>query len=171
MHSDSVLCLHVSVGRVSVRVSVRVCMCSRAGLRNRILRSECLRCCCCCWCCLLSVARRLLVVGSFLFSLNSVFGKGARDFVNFELCFLWICLFAGSRSCGSWSSQQHPSREARIETATEIMQWDRDLGLGSDRRSAALFVLASWRVLCVCCNQITNDHKKYSSSSSSALRL
>lgn len=122
-------------------------------------------------CCLLSVARRLLVVGSFLFSLFGVFGKGARDFVNFELCFLWICLFAGSRSCGSWSSQQHPSREARIETATEIMQWDRDLGLGSDRRrSAALFVLASWRVLCVCCNQITNDHKKYSPSSS-ALRL
>lgn len=31
-----------------------------------------------------------------------------------------------------------------------------------------MFVLASWRVLCVCCNQITNDHKK---SSSSALRL
>lgn len=114
------------------------------------------------------VACLLLVHFSSLSS--GVFGKGARDFVNFELCFLWICLFAGSRSCGSWSSQQHPSREARIETATEIMQWDRDLGLGSDgRRSAALFVLASWRVLCVCCNQITNDHKKYSSSS--ALRL
>lgn len=43
------------------------------------------------------------------------------------------------------------------------------MGLGSYRESAALFVLASWRVLCVCCNQITNDHKK--SSSSSALRL
>lgn len=40
------------------------------------------------------------------------------------------------------------------------------MGLGSDRESAALFVLASWRVLCVCCNQTTNDHKK-----SSALRL
>lgn len=63
------------------------------------------------------VACLLLVYFSSLFR---VFGKGARDFVNLELCFLWICLFAGSRSCGSWSSQQHPSREARIETGTEI---------------------------------------------------
>lgn len=73
------------------------------------------------------VACLLLVHFSSLFSdlleffRFSVFGKGARDFVNFELCFLWIwiCLYAGSRSCGSWSSQQHPSREVRTETWSE----------------------------------------------------
>lgn len=75
-------------------------------------------------------------------------------------------LAAGHAARGVPSSIQAEKRELRLGDR----QWDRDLGLGSDRRSAALFVLVSWRVLCVCCNQITNDHKKYSSSSSSALR-
>lgn len=166
------LCLHVSVGRVSARVSVRVRLCSRAGLRNRILRRECLRCCCCCYCCrccLLSVARRLLVVGSFLFSLRR-FRKRCKGFCEFGVVFsldLFVCWQQVMRlvEFPAASKQRSENWDWHWDR-----HWDRDLGLGSDRESAALFVLASWRVLCVCCNQITNDHKK-SSSSSSALRL
>lgn len=119
---------------MSVRVSERVCVCALeqvleiefcvasafvvvAVLLLLVLFAQRRASLACCW--FIS-----------LLSLLGVFGKGARDFVNFELCFLWICLFAGSRSCGSWSSQQHPSREARIETATATVTGRSAVGSG-----------------------------------------
>lgn len=145
----------------------------RAGLRNRILRSECCRSSSSS--CLLSVARRLLLFSLLPSHISHLFGffrfsEKVQGILWISSCvfsgFGFVCLLAaGHAARGVPSSIQAEKRELRLGLGTGTA-----MGLGSDRESAALFVLASWRVLCVCCNQTTNDHKK-SSSSSSALRL